>query len=99
MKINILSIAIQDLDAGKQFYERQQQGLGVYFLDTLFSDIDSLLLHAGIHQQFFGYYRALSKRFPYAIYYRLNGEIIEIWRALDCRQKPTRTVKALQKIN
>ena len=50
MKIEILSLAIQDIDAGQQFYEQQQEGLGTYFQDALFSDIDSLLLYAGIHQ-------------------------------------------------
>jgi plasmid stabilization system protein ParE len=95
MKIEVLSLAIQDIAAGRQFYERQQDGLGIYFMDALFSDIDSLLLYAGIHQQFFGYYRALSKRFPYAIYYRLNAETIQVWRVLDCRQNPARISKAL----
>ena len=97
MKIEILSLAIQDMNAGHQFYERQQEGLGAFFLDALFSDIDALLLYAGIHQQFFGYYRALSKRFPYAIYYRLNAETIQIWRVLDYRQNPARITKALKK--
>lgn len=96
MKIRILSLAIQDIESGQQFYEQQQEGLGVYFLDSLFSDIDALLLYAGVHQQFFGYYRALSKRFPYAIYYQLNGEIIDVWRVLDCRQNPARIAKSLQ---
>lgn len=68
MKLRILSLAFRDLEAGRDFYEMQQEGLGAYFLDTLFSDIESLLLHAGVHIQTFGYYRALSKRFPYAIY-------------------------------
>lgn len=96
MKIRILSLAIQDIESGQQFYEQQQEGLGVYFLDSLFSDIDALLLYAGVHQQFFGYYRSLSKRFPYAIYYQLNGEIIDVWRVLDCRQNPARIAKSLQ---
>jgi hypothetical protein len=95
MNIRILSLAIQDIEAGQRFYEQQQEGLGVYFLDSLFSDIDSLLLYAGVHQQFFGYYRSLCKRFPYDIYYRLNQEIIEVWRVLDCRQNPSKTVNAL----
>lgn len=89
MKIEILDIAMGDLQNGQQFYERQQEGLGAYFLDSLFSDIDALLLYAGIHQQFSGYYRALSKRFPYAIYYRVCDETIQVWRVLDCRQKPS----------
>lgn len=96
MKIEILSIAMADIQSGQHFYEQQQEGLGAYFLDTLFSDIDALLLYADIHQQFFGYYRALSKRFPYAIYYRMSGQTIQIWRVLDCRQKPSRIVDALR---
>lgn len=95
MKIEILDIAMGDLQNGQQFYERQQEGLGAYFLDSLFSDIDALLLYAGIHQQFSGYYRALSKRFPYAIYYRVCDETIQVWRVLDCRQKPLRIAGAL----
>jgi len=45
MNIRILSSAYNDLVAGKKFYDRQSEGLGEYFLDTLFSDIDSLILH------------------------------------------------------
>ncbi len=96
MKIRILSLAVQDIESGQRFYEQNQEGLGVYFLDSLFSDIDSLLLYAGVHQQFFGYYRTLSKRFPYAIYYKLNDETIEIWRVLDCRANPSKTENALK---
>jgi len=71
--------------------------LGAYFLDTLFSDIESLLLYAGVHARVFGYFRALSRRFPYAIYYKLDGEVIEIWRVLDCRQHLRRVREALRK--
>ena len=95
MKIRILSLAVGDLQAGRDFYEYQQAGLGSYFLDTLYSDIEALLLHAGVHARHFGYFRSLSKRFPYAIYYKMNGDDIEIWRVLDCRQNPKRTTTAL----
>ena len=95
MRIRLLSLALPDIEAGRRFYERQQSELGDYFLDSLFSDIDSLLLHAGVHQKFFGYHRALSKRFPYAIYYRIEGEDIQVWRVLDCRQNPAKTTSAL----
>jgi hypothetical protein len=68
MKIKILNSANNDLIDGYWFYEKQDQGLGAYFLDTLFSDIDSLKIYAGIHSvQFKKYYRLLSKRFPFAI--------------------------------
>jgi hypothetical protein len=69
VKIEILDEAQQDLIEGFQFYESREPGVGSYFLDCLFSDIDSLLLFAGIHQIVYGYHRSLSKRFPFAIYY------------------------------
>lgn len=96
MKIRLLTLALDDLDAGRRFYEKQQAGLGDYFLDSLFSDIDSLLLYAGIHQKVFGYHRTLSRRFPYAIYYRVEGEDIQVWRVLDCRQNPASITKRLK---
>ncbi len=95
MNIRILDVAVQDLERDRDFYQRQQEGLGDYFLDALFSDIDALLLHAGVHQQHFGYYRALSKRFPYAIYYRMHADEIRVWRVLDCRSSPARTTATL----
>ena len=64
MRIKILSSAVDDLNTGCLFYEKQGEGLGEYFFDSIFSDIDSLQLYAGIHQKFFGYHRLLSKRFP-----------------------------------
>jgi hypothetical protein len=48
MKIKVLSSAIEDLYQGRLFYEKQGEGLGEYFFDSLFSDIDSLVLYGGI---------------------------------------------------
>ena len=64
MKIKILSSAVEDLYAGRLFYETQAEGVGDYFFDSLFSDIDSLILFAGIHLKVWGFYRLLSRRFP-----------------------------------
>lgn len=64
MKIRILSSAYNDLKRGRKFYEKQGEGLGEYFFDSLFSDIDSLVLYGGIHLKVFGFHRLLSKRFP-----------------------------------
>jgi len=94
-RIRVLNLALDDLRQGSAFYEQQQPGIGDYFLDSLFSDVDALLIHAGVHEQHFGYYRALSKRFPYAIYYRLAEDEIQVWRILDCRSHPRRIRQAL----
>jgi plasmid stabilization system protein ParE len=88
MKLAILPSARDDLADGFGFYERQQEGLGSYFLESLFSDIDSLRLYAGIHLKVFGFFRLLSKRFPYAVYYDQEAQTIRIWAVLDSRRDP-----------
>ena len=77
-----------DLKVGEEFYEKQNNGLGLYFKDCIISDIESLWLYGGIHQKVFGFYRLLSKRFPYGIYYKIDNQIIIIVAVLDLRQNP-----------
>jgi plasmid stabilization system protein ParE len=88
MKIVILPSARDDLADGFQFYENKEDGLGAYFLESLSSDVDSLLLYAGIHRKIFGNHRSLSKRFPYAIYYGVESQTIFVKAILDCRRDP-----------
>ena len=92
MRIRLLTSAFKDLAGGRNFYERQGDGLGEFFLNSLFSDIDSLILYGGIHRKVFGFHRLLSKRFPYAIYYQLeSANSVVVYRVLDCRQHPSKT--------
>jgi plasmid stabilization system protein ParE len=88
--------ALLDLEEGFSFYERQGAGLGRYFLDSLFADIDSLLQTGGIHRIVYGRYRKLAKRFPFAIYYAIANGRLEVWRVLDCRQNPARITRKLK---
>ncbi|MEK7300047.1 MAG: type II toxin-antitoxin system RelE/ParE family toxin [Nitrospirota bacterium] len=96
MKIQILDEAQEDLIQGFRFYEGQEPGLGAYFLDCLFSDIDSLLVYAGVHAMTYAYHRCLSKRFPFAIYYSLEEAVIRVHAVLDCRQNPSWIRKRLR---
>ena len=95
MRIKILSSAVVDLYTGRLFYEKQGEGLGEYFFDSLFSDIDSLALYASIHPKIFGHHRLLSRRFPYAIYYTLEDDLVIVRRVLDLRRHPSRIRMAL----
>ncbi len=84
MKIKLLSSALEDLYDGRLFYEKKGEGLGEY-------------LHAGIHPKFFGYYRMLSKRFPYAIYYKIEEvSLVVVWRVLDLRRNPKKIRQGLK---
>jgi hypothetical protein len=53
MKIKILRSAQNDLLESYYFYELQQDGIGDYFLESMFSDIESLKIYAGIHPIYF----------------------------------------------
>ncbi|NEQ98253.1 MAG: type II toxin-antitoxin system RelE/ParE family toxin [Cyanothece sp. SIO2G6] len=88
MIIQISSDAIADLEEGFWFYEAQSPGLGDYFRDCLIADIDSLVFYGGIHQEIYGYYRMLSKRFPFAIYYGLENDVVTVIAVLDARRNP-----------
>jgi plasmid stabilization system protein ParE len=88
MTVRILESAVDDLERGKEFYSRHGAEVGEYFLDSLFSDIDSLSLYAGIHPKVFGYHRLLSRRFPFAVYYVIQDEVVIVSRVLDLRQNP-----------
>lgn len=89
MKVRILSSAARDLVDGYRFYEKQAPGIGGYFLDALFSDIDSLIVNAGMHAICFErYHRLLSRRFPFAIYYRVENQTALVYAVLDCRRNP-----------
>ncbi len=97
MKLRLLDSALEDLDRGRRFYDRQGQGLGSYFLDSMFGEIDSLVLYGGTHRKVFGFHRLLAQRFPYGVYYRVpEGGVIEVWRVLDLRGSPSVIRKALE---
>lgn len=89
MKIKLSATAEQQLQAGYSFYERQSEGLGDYFLDSLMADIESLHIYAGVHAVFFGrYHRLLAKRFPYSVYYRVEEGVVLVYAVLDNRGNP-----------
>ena len=88
MRIRILPEAERDLDMGADFYDSQSPGAGRYFILCLLDDIDSLLKHAGVHARYQGFHRAMSKRFPFGIFYDLSPDFIDIYAVLDCRQDP-----------
>ena len=98
MQVWIARSAETDLREGFVFYEKQQPGIGDYFLDSLFADIDALVLYAGIHIKFNGrLHRMLARRFPFAIYYELRSDVASVVAVLDCRQNPASITERLDR--
>jgi hypothetical protein len=89
VKVEILNLAELDILDGFSFYESQEAGLGSYFLENIYSDIDSLARYAGIHlKPHKNFHRLLSKKFPFAVYYTVSNETVFIHAVVDCRRDP-----------
>jgi len=98
MKIHdvyILDDAVDDMEKGKSFYDHQQSGIGSYFWDSLLSDIESLIIYAGIHKKISGLYQMYSKRFPFAVYYTVIDKIAYVVAVLPMRRDPEWISKVL----
>ena len=96
MRVEISTDAHEDLANGHAFYERQSSGLGGYFADTLYSEIESLQIYAGIHPIRNGFYRMLARRFPYSIFYQIEGDVARVYAVLDNRMNPIRIRRMLR---
>jgi hypothetical protein len=83
--------------AGFKFYKKHGIEVGHYFLDSVISDIDSLILYAGVHRKIAGFHFMVSRRFPFAIYYKIEDDVVRIRRILDCRKDPNWIKKALKR--
>jgi len=64
VNIQILDAAERDLIEGYYFYEKQSQGLGQYFLDAIYADIESLYLYFYTHPEHFGYHPVTCETIP-----------------------------------
>jgi hypothetical protein len=83
VRIEILPSALADRDRGRRFYARQGDGLGSYFLDSVFSDIDSLALYAGTHLDVYGFHRLLAP--PLSVCRVLQGRPCSLHRLARTR--------------
>ena len=96
VKVLLSSQAEDDIKKGIDFYENMDINLGSYFFNSIMSDIESLKIYKGIHIKINEYYRMLSKKFPFAIYYKIEDENIKVYAILDCRQNPKKIKKRLK---
>lgn len=61
---------------------------GGYFLDALDAEISSLSRLGGIHRKVHGHHQLLTRKFPYAVYYEIDGGIVLVNAVVDCRRNP-----------
>lgn len=90
MKKNVvvLAEAASDIERGIDFYNAIEDRVGLYFRDSIIADIRRLGVYFGEHRIHLGFFRALSSRFPYAIYYQDKEETRQVVAVLDLRRSP-----------
>ncbi len=89
MKVRVLRLAHSSMMEGFDFYEKQAEGLGFRFINSVMADIRSLSISGGGHQIVHkGYHRKVCKDFPFSIYYKVEHSEINVYRVLDNRRDP-----------
>ena len=82
-RVSIRATAEADLSETWVWYERQQTGLGDEFLVSV---AEMLTRMEDSPEQFSVYYRgfrrALTQRFPYKIFFRIEGDAVIVFRVL-----------------
>jgi plasmid stabilization system protein ParE len=78
-----------DLVSARDWYERQREGLGAAFLLC----VEEVLEHIGrTPEMYTAVYRdvrrALTRRFPYAVYYQMAGNEVVVLGILHTRRDP-----------
>jgi plasmid stabilization system protein ParE len=88
-KVTVLDPARADAADGWDFYERQEAGVGNYFITRMEAAIDSLTVHHGIHPKRHGLFCLMVPRFNHAIFYRELQDETEVVAVLDLRRNPS----------
>ena len=78
-----------DIEAAFDWYERENLGLGVEFLDQLRAAYQRILDHPSGYQELrSGIRRAFTRLFPYAIYFSIEGDAIIVVAVLHAARDP-----------
>lgn len=89
VRVEILESAMDDLRAGRRFYSSQGgRELEIRFFETLAAVIGGLSCRGGLHARRFGFHRALAPKFPYSVYYDVEGDVVRVYAVVDNRRNP-----------
>jgi len=83
--------AAADIDEAFLWYERQRPGLGEEFLTALETVRDNIAVHPNMypvtHRDI---RRALLRRFPYGLFYRVYDDMIVVVACMHAKRDPSR---------
>jgi plasmid stabilization system protein ParE len=80
--------ARRDLRLAADFYEDQHLGLGDRFLDYIAEMLEELETLPAVYSKLHGFHCKSLRRFPFAIYYLVKDETIDVVAVIDQRAHP-----------
>jgi len=83
-----------DIDLTFEWYEKQRRGLGFEFLDCVEVSLKNILTFPEMYEQIYSSFRrCVVRRFPFSIFYTIEGDEIVIHSIFDNRQDPKKRPK------
>ena len=78
-----------DVAAAYQWYESERAGLGLRFLDQLGATYDRIVVNPLRYRELeSGIRRALLRRFPYAVYFAVEPDVVVVLAVLHVSRNP-----------
>lgn len=88
MKLSLLPIAKQEINAAAESYERKSAGLGHKFLDRVEQALAKIKRNPKGYQKIIGENRRCNlEKFPFALWFKIVDEIVVVG-CLDSRRDP-----------
>lgn len=90
-RVVVRRIAQEEFDDAFDWYEKQQKGLGVQFADRVRETFTQISARPEIHPTVLrDVRRALVRRFPYSVIYRLRNDCVIVLGVFHHRRDPRR---------
>jgi plasmid stabilization system protein ParE len=86
VQIKIRVEAERDLGDAAIYYNSRSDGVGDNYLECMMGELNALLNTAGTHREMHGCFRKLIKRFPYAVYYLVHDDTVDVVAVLHQRR-------------
>lgn len=86
-RVSLHPTATDDVREARVWYDGQRPGLGVEFLAAVEDGLLTLETHADLAPVYYrGLRRILLRRFPYKLFYLLEGDRVEVLRVLHAHR-------------
>ncbi len=90
MDVRFRQEAVSDVVLAREWYEEQRPGLGADFVRSLEDAVDVIAEFPEAFPEIaVGHRRAILRRFPYFLYYRIDRDGVEVLACLHGARSPT----------